>query len=127
MMALKLGTVVFGVYDVDRAVAFWSAAMGFTPHRFESSNDFTILVPPGGQGTRIALQRSDTEPTKHARVHIDLIVEDVAEQQAEVARLIALGARVLDWDSYPEDPDFLVMADPDDNQFCIVNAGHGSP
>ncbi len=43
------------------------------------------------------------------------------EQQAEVRRLIGLGARAVDWDLYPADPDFVVLADPDGNLFCVVD------
>jgi catechol 2,3-dioxygenase-like lactoylglutathione lyase family enzyme len=122
---LRLGTVVLGVEDVERAVTFWSAALGYRPVRFESSNDFTILVPPSGEGTRVAVQRSDTPAQSHPRAHIDLIVDDATEQQAEIERLIGLGAHRVDWDSYPSDPDFVVLADPDGNRFCVVDAGHG--
>ena len=55
-------------------------------------------------------------------MHLDLHVADAAEQAAEVDRLIALGARRVDWDSYPGDPDFVVLADPEGNRFCVVDA-----
>lgn len=121
---LRLGTIVLGVEDVARAVDFWAATLGYDPHRFESENDFTILVPPGKVGTRVALQRSDTPAQRHARVHLDLIVDDAAEQAAEVSRLVELGATRLAWELYPDDPDFVVLADPDGNQFCVVNSAH---
>ena len=31
------------------------------------------------------------------------------------------------WDSYPDDPDFIVLADTEGNRFCIVDLGHESP
>ena len=124
---LRLGTIVVGAEDVERAVAFWSAAVGYDVIRFEGSdNDFTILRPPDGIGTRIALQRSDTPTQDHPRVHLDLIVDSPAEQMAEVDRLVALGGSRVAWDSYPEDPDFVVVADTEGNRFCVVDASHGS-
>ena len=78
-----------------------------------------------GPGPRIALQRSETPAQQHPRVHLDLHVADAAEQEAEAARLVSLGAERVDWDSYPEDPDFVVLADPDGNRFCIVDLSHG--
>ncbi len=36
---LRVGTVVFGADDVERAVAFWSAALGYDPVRFPDSGD----------------------------------------------------------------------------------------
>ncbi len=120
---IRLGSVVLGVSDVDRAVDFWSEVLGYRTHRFSGSeNDFTILIPPSGEGTRVALQRAETPPQKHPRVHLDLVVDNKAEQDAEVERLVGLGATVVDWDLYSEDGDFIVLADPDENRFCIVNA-----
>lgn len=40
-------------------------------------------------------------------------------------RLVVVGAQPVDWDSYPDDPDFVVLADPDGNRFCIVDLGRG--
>ena len=54
----------------------------------------------------------------------DLHVADAREQDAEAARLTSLGARRLDWDSYPEEPDFIVLEDPEGNRSCIVDLSH---
>ena len=60
---IRLGTVVLGAGDVERAVTFWSAVLGYDVHRFnDSENDFTILIPPSREGTRVAVQRADTTP-----------------------------------------------------------------
>jgi hypothetical protein len=72
----------------------------------------------------IALQRSQTPLQDHPRLHFDLHVADAAEQKAEAARLVGLGAQPVEWDSYPEDADFVVLADPDGNRFCIVDLSH---
>lgn len=81
-------------------------------------------VPPGGTGPAIALQTSQTPPANHPRLHFDLHVTGEDEQEAEAERLISLGASRADWDSYPDDPDFIVLADPDGNRFCIVDLAH---
>lgn len=39
-------------------------------------------------------------------------------------RTLAIGALPVSWDSYPDDPDFIVLADPDGNRFCIVDLSH---
>ena len=39
-------------------------------------------------------------------------------------RLVTLGATRVDWDSYGDDPDFVVLADTEGNRFCIVDASH---
>ncbi len=121
-----MGVVALGVGDVGRAADFWSRALGYVVRRDGFGGWSTVLEPPDdAPGARIALQRSETAPQQHPRVHLDLHVGDAAEQESEAARLVALGAERVDWDSYPEDPDFVVLADPDGNRFCIVDLSHG--
>ena len=69
---------------------------------------------------------SETPPEDHPRFHFDLHVADAAEQEAEAARLVSLGASRVDWDKFPEDPDFIVLADTEGNRFCIVDLSHES-
>lgn len=117
---------MLGADDVSRAVSFWSAVLGYRAVPFpEEDDEFTILVPPSGEGTRVALHRSGTVPEAHPRVHLDLVVDDAAEQATEIERLVGLGATRVAWDSYPLDPDFVVLADPEGNRFCVVDASHG--
>jgi catechol 2,3-dioxygenase-like lactoylglutathione lyase family enzyme len=122
---IRLGTVVVGADDVDRAVAFWSNALGYRPVAFDGADDeFTILVPPSGEGTRVAVHRSAAPVQERPRVHLDLIVDSAAEQAAEIERLVGLGATRVEW-AYPDDPDFVVLADTEGNRFCVVDTSHG--
>ncbi len=54
------------------------------------------------------------------RLHLDLYAQD---QEAEVVRLEALGATRLPRNYDPED-DFVVLADPDGNEFCVIQSHH---
>ncbi len=121
---LRIGTVVLGVDDVGRAVEFWSQALGYVP-RDAADADWAVLVPAGGTGTHLALQQSETPVQDHPRVHLDLYAGDAADQAAEVERLVSLGAVRVDWDLYTDDPDFIVLADPDCNRFCVIDTGRG--
>jgi hypothetical protein len=47
------------------------------------------------------------------------ILDSGHAKRAEVERLVSLGAKRVDW-NYPEDADFVVLADPDGNVFCVV-------
>ena len=122
---LRIGTVVLGVQDVRRAAEFWQRALGYVPRDGGTGDDWVVLVPVDGPGTPLALGRSVTPVQEHPRVHLDLYADDAAEQAAEVARLVALGAERVDWDSYPPDPDFVVLADPEGNRFCVIDSSHG--
>lgn len=121
---IRLGSVVLGVDDMERAVTFWSQALGYE-RILVDEDGFTLLRSPSGEGTRVALQRAETAADEHPRHHLDLVVDDAAEQASEVERLIGLGATRVAWDLYPADPDFVVLADPDGNRFCVVDASHG--
>jgi catechol 2,3-dioxygenase-like lactoylglutathione lyase family enzyme len=122
---LRFGVVVLGVTDVRRAEEFWCAALGYQTRRDGFGGWARVLVPRGGgTSNAIALQASVTPPQEHPRLHLDLHVDSAAEQEAEAERLVALGASRVDWDSFPDDPDFVVLADPDGNRFCIVDLGH---
>ena len=121
---LTFGVIVLGVTDRRRAEEFWCAALGYQARRDGFGGWATVLVPPDGTGTVIALQSSQTAPGDYPRLHFDLHVGDAAEQVAEADRLVSLGASRVDWDRYPDDPDFIVLADTEGNRFCIVDLGH---
>ena len=123
---LRVGPVVLGATDVRRAADFWSRALGYVPRDGVAEGRWVVLVPPdGGAGTPVALMRSDTPVQEHPRVHVDLYAGDAADQAAEVERLVGLGASHVDWDLYPDDPDFVVLADTEGNRFCVIDTAHG--
>lgn len=98
------------VSDIDRAASFWRNALGYVS---DPSNP--AFLRSEGEGPRLHLDETD-------RMHLDLWADDAEEQRAEVERLISLGARRVEWE-YPEDADFVVLADPDGNLFCVIDAG----
>lgn len=109
---VRIRSIVLKVADKDRAARFWSAALGYA--RSPGNPDF--LVPEQeGVGPRLHLDTDD-------RTHLDLWVADEEEQRAEVERLVSLGARRVDW-TYPDEADFVVLADPEGNLFCVINIG----
>ena len=77
-----------------------------------------MLIDPGGRGLPVSLQLTDALPRKAVRLHLDLYT---SEQARQVDRLVDLGAtRVPAW-PYPEDADFVVLRDPDGNEFCVID------
>ena len=78
---LTIGSTVLGVADVARARAFWTAALGYTPHDpepddAEPGSTWTVLVPADGAGAQLSLMLSDTPPQLRPRVHLDLYAAD---------------------------------------------------
>jgi Glyoxalase-like domain len=77
-----------------------------------------ILQDPAGRGLPVSLQLTEPDHLQPVRVHLDLYT---SEQERHVRRLLALGAsEVPDW-NYPEDPDFVVLRDPDGAEFCVID------
>jgi catechol 2,3-dioxygenase-like lactoylglutathione lyase family enzyme len=118
---LRLGFPVIGVRDLDRAVAFWTSALNLVATQEWESDSWRTLDHADGSGRAIALMRSESEAEPRPRLHLDLLTDTAEEQHAEVRRLIGLGARTVDWQLYPPEPDFVVLADPDGNLFCVVD------
>jgi catechol 2,3-dioxygenase-like lactoylglutathione lyase family enzyme len=112
---LRIGSVVWGVRDLPRAVGFWSEALGYRLAR-EPSEDWAVLVPREGPGLQLSLKLVTSDAHTHRRHHLDLFA---ADQAAEVERLLGLGAERVDW-RYEPGADYVVLADPDGNRFCVV-------
>lgn len=116
---LRLGFPVVGVTDLDRAAEFWSAALHLTVSDEWASSSWRTLVDADGERV-LGLMRSASPPEPRPRLHLDLLVDTTDEQDTEVRRLLGLGATRPEW-TYPSEPDFVVLADPDGNVFCIVD------
>lgn len=116
---LRVGSIVIRVDDLRRQTAFWTAALDYVP-REENDDDFVLLRPRDGIGPNVSLDRVRSKLQVPPRIHLDLYASD---QAAEVKRLIALGATEVHWDKRPPDADYLILADPEGNRFCVVDAG----
>jgi catechol 2,3-dioxygenase-like lactoylglutathione lyase family enzyme len=112
---LRVGSIVWGVRDVPRAIAFWSAALDYRLLR-EPDIDWAILVPNAGHGPQLALKLVTSPSEDHQRHHLDLYASD---RVAETKRLHGLGATPVDW-RYEPGADYVVLADPDGNRFCVI-------
>jgi hypothetical protein len=116
---IRVGSIVLRVDDLARQTQFWAAALDYVP-REETSDDFVLLRPRDGVGPNLSLDRVHSTVQVPPRIHLDLYAED---QAGEVRRLIALGATAVHWDKRPPDADYVILADPEGNRFCVVDAG----
>ena len=114
---LRLGSVVIRVDDLERQVAFWTAALDYVA-REGDADDFRLLRPRDGDGPNVSLDRVRSTVQVPPRIHLDLYTED---QAGEVRRLIGLGATEVHWDKKPADADYVILADPEGNRFCVVD------
>ena len=116
---LTIGSVVIRVDDLERQKAFWTAALDYVG-RAGDEDDFALLHPRNGEGPNVSLDRVRSALQIPPRIHLDLYA---ADQAAEVERLKGLGATEVHWDKRPADADYIIMADPEGNRFCVVDAG----
>ena len=95
---------------------FWSQALGW-PLVWDQDQETAIQSPRGG--TKIAWGGPPINPkTGRNRLHLDLAPAVGGDQQAEVDRLVSLGARRVDLGQ--GGPGWVTMADPDGNEFCVL-------
>ncbi|GAB3332728.1 hypothetical protein GCM10027452_06090 [Micromonospora halotolerans] len=91
---------------------FWSAALGW-PLVWDQDEETAIQSPHGG--TKAAWGGPPVAPKKaRNRQRFDLTPAD-GDQQAEVERLVSLGATQLDVGA----DGAVELADPDGNEFCV--------
>jgi catechol 2,3-dioxygenase-like lactoylglutathione lyase family enzyme len=118
-MTVRMAQYTIDVEDLDAMVAFWSAALGY---EVEQGDDGSAkLWPPGGPSAAapsIWLQGSGTAKRGKNRVHLDLVAD--VDPQAEVRRLVGLGARPVDVGQTGAER-FTVLADPEGNEFCVLD------
>jgi predicted enzyme related to lactoylglutathione lyase len=114
----RIGSIVIRVDDLERQAQFWQRALDYE-RRAGDSDDFVLLFPKSGTGPNVSLDRVSSIVQVPPRIHLDLYAED---QAAEVDRLIDLGATRVHWEKQPPDADYVILADPEGNRFCVVNA-----
>ena len=113
---MKIGSIVIRCHDFDKMSAFWQQALHYVP-REPAKGGWVVLRDPAGRGPNVSLDQVPAKRTgKRSRLHLDLYTNN---QEREVARLINIGAVRYPWRHRPGD-DFVVLADPDDNLFCVV-------
>jgi predicted enzyme related to lactoylglutathione lyase len=111
--------VVLDCADLDRAAEFWCGVLGYVALPKEpGSGPYRVLLPADGDGIELLLQQvPDSKATKN-RMHLDLRVLDL---EAEVSRLVALGARYATGEPLKSNGwVWYVFLDPDGNEFCVL-------
>ena len=111
-MAIRLGSIVLNCADLERMTAFWSEALALRSGPVVDGGTFRVL---GGGRVNVSLQVAQQPVSARDQAHFDLYTDD---QTAEVERLRGLGAAVVRHHDDPDD-DYVVMTDPEGNEFCV--------
>lgn len=119
-----MGSKIFGItvdsHDPRKLAAFWAAVLDYKQTYESDAGDDEIEVvisPKDGSGNDILFYEVHDDKQVKNRIHFDL---NPTDQAAEVERVLALGATRVDIGQ--KDTSWVVLADPEGNEFCILTA-----
>ena len=116
-MARAIGMVTTDCADPKGLATFWAAVLDTSISG--DYGEFVMLAPPAG-GPVLGFQRVPEERAGKNRLHLDLGAP-TGERQAEVERLVGLGATVLgERGGDAEGLVWTTLTDPEGNEFCVA-------
>jgi hypothetical protein len=113
-VGLEWEQVVVDAADPVMLGRWWASALGWVVLN-DAPEEFEIRPTADRLPGLIFVPVEETERGKN-RLHLDFRPDD---QQVEVARLLALGARHADVGQ--GQPSWVVLADPEGNEFCVLS------
>ncbi|MGV9802672.1 VOC family protein [Mycobacterium sp. NPDC003449] len=113
-MALTVEMITFDCTDPDALAQWWTQAVGGEVNAF-APGEFVVLNRP--DGPRLGFQKVPDPTPGKTRIHVDFAAGDL---ESEVARLVGLGATETGRHSFGPEFNWVVLADPEGNAFCIA-------
>jgi predicted enzyme related to lactoylglutathione lyase len=111
--------LVLDCADPEKLAAFWAAALGID--RLGAADQYVLLASSTGAFPKLLLQRVAEPKSTKNRMHLDI---ETPEVDTEVARLQTLGATRIEPGARTEHGSrWVIMADPEGNEFCVCDAG----
>jgi predicted enzyme related to lactoylglutathione lyase len=120
-MASILNEIVIDAHDPAAQAAWWSQVLGWPITQPWGEGSFGI-EPPGEAGRRILFEPVPEAKSVKNRLHLDVEPSEATIEQ-ELERLLTLGARRADIGQ--GDVPWVVLADPEGNEFCLIPAQDG--
>ncbi|MQY07449.1 VOC family protein [Actinomadura macrotermitis] len=121
-MACRISELLIDCHDPQRLADFWCEVLGFSVLGTDVDGSIQIGPPQGAGGVQPTLLFSPTTDPKvgKLRMHFDVNATD-RDQDAELERLLAAGARPADVGQTGEES-WHVLADPEGNEFCLLRS-----
>jgi hypothetical protein len=117
-MSSTIGSVTVDCGRPYELARFWSEVVGFPIHPDNEPDDDEVgLNPPDGHPMLLFIRVAEGKAVKN-RLHLDIRPQE-RTRDAEVERLVALGARQVDDRRTPDGKGWVVLADPEGNEFCV--------
>ncbi|MER7107609.1 VOC family protein [Streptomyces sp. NPDC000229] len=113
-MAVSLYQIAIDAHDVKALARFWTRVLDWKV-LYEDDEEIVIGADEHAMPGIVFLLVPERKTVKN-RLHLDLAPDD---QEAEVERIIGLGARRADV-GQGDDVTWVVLADPEGNEFCVL-------
>ncbi len=121
-MASSILNVTFDCSDGERLARFWSGVTGWAWSKQEMpGNPFWVVGDPDGLATRLVFVEVPEPKVVKNRVHVDLVPDD-GSSTGELDRIVDLGALIVDDRRGRAPGGWVVLADPEGNEFCLERA-----
>ena len=119
-MVSRVIAVAVDCRDAEGLASFWCTALGAeVDGRWRDAHGVEYVQIGTGEGPLLLFQPVREGKSGKNRLHLD-IAPSAGSQEAEVERLVDLGATRLS--DEPELP-WVVLADPEGNEFCVLPPG----
>jgi hypothetical protein len=119
-MTVRIKSLTFDSGDVRRQCEFWAAVTGFGEDpddpNLPGHTEMLLLAPDRSQ--ELLFVPVPEPKTAKNRLHLDLVPTDRSRDE-EVQRLLGIGASLLDDRRNPDGTGWVVLADPEGNEFCV--------
>ena len=113
----RLKAIVIDVGDLEKAMEFWSSLTGYVFGPWATAQHRATVMPESG--LRLILQQVPELKTSKTRVHLDIGVSDIEHALHQVE---TLGGSFVERVHTDTGGSFIICADPDDNEFCLIPA-----
>jgi predicted enzyme related to lactoylglutathione lyase len=122
-MAARISHTSVDSIDAYAQAQFWAAVLGFGPdpdQPDEPGDEECLILSPDGTQRLLFIQVPEAKRVKN-RLHLDLVPVD-GTRDAELARLLELGSIIVDDRRETDGTGWVVLADPEGNEFCILRS-----
>jgi predicted enzyme related to lactoylglutathione lyase len=117
-MSVQLSALCIDANDPARLARFWAGVLGW--EMTDDPEGGVTLLPADDTGFQIDLFPTEAVKSGPNQMHLDLTSTSLEDQQATVARALALGGRHIDI-GQGADAEHVVLADPEGNEFCLLS------
>ncbi|MCC9192104.1 VOC family protein [Arthrobacter sp. zg-Y916] len=123
-MTVSISHTTFDSLDAYAQSKFWAQVLDFHDDPADPNqpgDDECMISSPDGTQRLLFITVPDSKQVKN-RVHLDLEPSEVGGRDLELERLLAIGATQVDDQRRPDGTGWVVLADPEGNEFCILRS-----